>query len=108
MAHFPSVHSAVRAPRTSLRRPEPADFRVEDKLVHGNVQRISLTGGCASFKRSISGGTIAELGWSTPHGRVNGIIEFLASKKLGESPFRFVALEDDAYDNLRRMLASAG
>jgi hypothetical protein len=108
MAHFPNVQSAVRAPRVSLRHPEPADFRVEDQLVHGSLQRISLTGGCASLKRKVLGGTIAELGLSTQHGRVNGIIEFLASKKHGESPFRFVALEDEAYENLRRLLASAG
>jgi hypothetical protein len=106
MAHFPKVHSAVRAPRTSLRRPEPVDFKVEDQLVQGSVQRISLTGGCASLKRKVLGGTIAELGLRTQHGRVSGIVEFLATKRAGESPFRFVALEDEAYENLRRLLAN--
>ncbi len=108
MAHFPIVHSAVRAPRTSLKRPEPVDFRVEDQLVHGSIHRISLTGGCASLKVKVSGGTVAELGLSTQHGRVNGIVEFLASKKHGESPFRFVALGDDDYENLRRLLNATG
>ena len=108
MAHFPKVHSSVRAPRTTFSKPEPAHFRVEDKLVKGHLKRLSATGGYAVLDRNLTGGTLAEIEIPTPLGRICGLIEFLERRggtgRPSELAFRFVGLDETHYDRLRSAL----
>lgn len=108
MAHFPKAHANHRSPRTQIPHPEPTRFRIGDHLVTGNLQRISLTGGSALFNRNIHSGTLAEIAIATKFGPVCGLVEFLAGRRATltaqEHGFRFVALSDDDYQRLGRVL----
>jgi hypothetical protein len=108
MAYFPKVHTTQRAPRTQISHPEPTRFRIGDHLVTGNLQRISLTGGCALFNRDINSGTLAEIAIATKFGPVCGLVEFLAGRRATltsqEHGFRFVALSDDDFERLGKVL----
>jgi len=102
MAHFPKTHASVRAPRTSYSNPEPASFRVADKVIKGGLQRISVTGGCAVLSTTVNGGTLAEIAIQTTYGPVCGLIEFLPGRgaRGSELPFRFLAFNDTDYERL--------
>lgn len=108
MAYFPKVHANHRSPRRQIHYPEPTRFRIGDHLVTGNLQRISLTGGCALFNRTIHSGTLAEIAIATKYGPVCGLVEFLAGRRATltaqENGFRFVALSDDDYQRLGKVL----
>jgi hypothetical protein len=112
MATFPKVHPSVRAPRTTFPIPEPADFRVEDKLVKGTLRRLSMTGGCALLNSNVKSGTLAEIAIPTPLGPVVGLIEFLPSgakrQANSEFGFRFVAFDDDHHERLSKALHQFG
>ncbi len=112
MAHFPKASSTVRAPRTSFTNPEPADFRVEDKIIRGRLHRLSTTGGYAALDRKLRGGTLAEIDIPTPLGRIRGLIEFLdrraSSSEPSELAFRFVGLDDTDFERLQSSLKRFG
>jgi hypothetical protein len=112
MATFPKVHPSVRAPRTTFPVPEPADFRVEDKLVKGTLRRLSMTGGCALLAFNVKRGTLAEIAIPTPLGPVVGLIEFVGSamkrQANSECGFRFVAFDDEHHERLSRALNRFG
>jgi len=112
MATFPKVHSSIRAPRTTFPTPEPADFRVEDKLLKGSLRRLSLTGGCALLGKQVKTGTLAEIAIPTPLGPVIGLIEFLGSGAKqpagSEFGFRFVAFDEEHHDRLTKALHQFG
>jgi hypothetical protein len=112
MATFPKVHSSIRAPRTTFPNPEPADFRVEHKLLKGSLRRLSLTGGCALLGKQVKSGTLAEIAIPTPLGPVVGLIEFLEGgikRSTGsEFGFRFVAFDDEHHDRLSKALHQFG
>jgi len=111
MAHFPKVHSSIRSPRTSFRRPEPADFRVESQLQKGSLLRLSMTGGCAVLNSKIKRGTLGEIEIPTPIGKIRGLIEFLDGRgNAGHSEFgfRFVGLEDTDHERLGQALQRFG
>src|SRR5690242_8993077 len=111
MATFPKVHPTVRAPRTTFPNPEPADFRVEHQLVKGRLRRLSMTGGCALFNRTIKKGTLAEIAIPTPLGPVLGLIEFVGSRQRQEDSelgFRFVAFDDEHHERLSKALHHLG
>ena len=112
MAYFPRVDSSARAPRTSFSTPEPAEFRVEDRLVKGGLQRLSITGGYAVLEGKIKGGTLAEIEIPTPLGRIRGLIEFLdrrtGAAKPSERAFRFIGLDDTDFERLKSSLKQYG
>jgi hypothetical protein len=112
MAYFPKASSSVRAPRTAFSTPEPADFRVEDKVIRGQLHRLSTTGGYAALDRRLRGGTLAEIEIPTPLGRIRGLIEFLdrrgASSRPSELAFRFVGLDDTDFERLQSSLKKYG
>jgi PilZ domain len=107
MAHFPRSHSSIRSPRTSFRKPEPANFRVENQLQKGSLLRLSLTGGCAVLDKKIRRGTLGEIEIPTPMGKVRGLIEFLDAHGKGahsELGFRFIGLDDTDHERLGQAL----
>jgi hypothetical protein len=112
MAYFPKPHHSIRAPRTSFSRPEPADFRVADGIVRGELRRLSTTGGYAVLDRSLRGGTLAEIEIPTRFGHIRGLIEFLERKgappRAAEHAFRFIGLEDIHYERLASALKQFG
>ena len=112
MATFPKVHPSVRAPRTTFPNPEPADFRVEDKLVKGTLRRLSMTGGCALLASGVKSGTLAEIAIPTPIGPVVGLIEFIGKgaqrQTSSEFGFRFVAFDDEHHERLSKALHQFG
>ena len=111
MAHFPKLHSSIRSPRTSFRRPEPANFRVENQLQKGSLLRLSMTGGCALLNKKVRRGTLGEIEISTSLGKIRGLIEFLDERGKGahsELGFRFIGLEDTDHERLGRALQRVG
>ena len=112
MAYFPKATCSIRSPRTAFSTPEPAQFRVEDRMLKGRLQRLSLTGGYAVLDAAIRGGTLAEIAISTPLGPVCGLIEFFErdSKRIkrSELAFRFVGLNDVDYERLGHALRQFG
>ena len=92
----------------SFARPEPADFRIQDKVVKGHLRRLSATGGYASFQGNMRGGMLAEIAIPTPHGRICGLVELLEPKGRSIPPsdlaFRFVGLDDHYYERLTAAL----
>lgn len=112
MAYFPKSDSTTRAPRTSFSTPEPAEFRVEDRRVKGELRRLSVTGGYAVLQGKVKGGTLAEIAIRTPLGPVFGLIEFFDLKSKGtknsELAFRFVGLNDTDYERLSSALRQLG
>lgn len=112
MAYFPKPDSSIRAPRTTFTKPEPAEFRVEDRLYKGGLRRLSVTGGYAVFPSKVRGGLLAEIAIPTPLGPVLGLIEFFDRKNKSvkdcEVAFRFVGLSDDDYQRLSSALSQFG
>jgi hypothetical protein len=112
MAHFPKVHPSIRAPRTSFSSPEPANFRVEDKVVQGHLHKLSTTGGYVALETKVRGGSLAEIEIPSRSGRICGLIEFLSRRAASGAPsemaFRFVGLEDVHFERLRAALKQLG
>jgi hypothetical protein len=111
MAHFPRFHSSIRSPRTSFRKPEPANFKVENQLQKGSLLHLSMTGGCAVLDKKVKRGTFGEIEIPTPIGKIRGLIEFLNGRGKGahsELGFRFVGLEDPDHERLGRALQRFG
>jgi hypothetical protein len=112
MAHFPKPHPSIRAPRAQFSNPEPADFRIEDKIVRGHLRRLSKTGGCAVLNRKLRGPMLAEIDIPTRLGSICGLIEFITPRaeltKASELGFRFVGLDDAHYERLTAALKRFG
>ncbi len=87
------------------------DFRFDQKnMVRGHLQVVSATGGRAQTPKPVTPGLIAELRIGTGTGIVRGIAELLPGHQTIHGwyqPFRFVALGDEDYDCLSRVLQSA-
>ena len=112
MAYFPRADSTTRAPRTTFNKPEPAEFRVEDRMYKGGLRRLSVTGGYAVLPGNVRGGTLAEIAIPTPLGPVLGLIEFFDRRnkpaKDYELAFRFVGLSDEDFQRLSSALRQFG
>lgn len=108
MAHFPQANSFVRAPRLNLRRPISIDFCLDQKnMVRGDLHVVSTTGGRAQTAKPVPEGCLAELRIGSESGLIRGIAEMLPGRQTIHGwlqPFRFVALGDDDYDSLRKVL----
>ncbi|HWR15607.1 MAG TPA: hypothetical protein VN577_12315 [Terriglobales bacterium] len=111
MAHFPQTNSSVRAARVSLRRPASIDFRVDDKgIIRGNLYVLSATGGRAQTSRAVEPGSLVELRIGSDSGTIRGIAELLPGSQTVNGwvqPFRFVALADEDYESLRKIIAAS-
>ena len=87
------------------------DFCVDEKnLVRGHLQVVSATGGRAQTPKPVPSGCIAELRIGCESGLIRGIVEMLPGRETIHGyvqPFRFVALADEDYDSLRRVLNTA-
>jgi hypothetical protein len=87
------------------------DFRHEESgIVRGDLQVVSTTGGRAQTKKPVSPGVLVELRIGTGEGVIRGIAEILPGRTTvhgWSQPFRFVALGDEDYDSLRKVMASA-
>lgn len=106
MAHFPHVAS-TRSPRVSLHRPIPIDFRHEGGMVRGDLHVVSATGGRARTSKPVVTGSVVELMMGTPDGPVRGIVEMLKARQMIHGwvqPFRFLALADDDFDRLKKVI----
>jgi len=111
MAHFPQTHYNVRAPRVSLRRPISIDFRLDEKgIVRGDLYVVSATGGRAQTPKPMNAGTLVELRIGSGIGIIRGLAEMLPGFQTINGwfqPFKFIALGDEDYDSLKRVLADA-
>jgi hypothetical protein len=108
MAHFPQTNTFVRAPRINFRRPLSIDFCLDQKnMVRGDLHVVSATGGRAQTAKPVPEGCLAELRIGSESGMIRGIAEMLPGRQTIHGwlqPFRFVALGDDDYDSLRKVL----
>jgi hypothetical protein len=111
MAHFPQTNAHVRAPRINLSRPVSIDFCLgQQNLVRGELHVVSATGGRAQTAKPVPDGCIAELHIGADQGMIRGIAEMLPGRQTIHGwlqPFRFVALGDEDYDSLRKVLGAA-
>lgn len=111
MAHFPQTNAFVRAPRVSLRRPMSIDFRLDEKgLVRGHLYVISTTGGRAQTPKPVTPGALVELRIGSQSGLIRCIAETLPGYQTINGyfqPFRFVALGDEDFESLRKVIADA-
>jgi hypothetical protein len=84
------------------------DFCLDQKnLVRGDLQVVSATGGRAQTAKPVPNGCIAELRIGSDSGLIRGIAEMLPGRQTIHGwvqPFRFVALGDEDYDSLRKVL----
>lgn len=107
MAHFPQVVASTRSPRVSLQRPIPIDFRNENGMVRGDLHVVSATGGRARCPKPVVAGSVVELMMGTPEGPVRGIVEMLKARQMIHGwvqPFKFIALNDEDYDRLKKVM----
>ena len=111
MAHFPQTSNFVRAPRITLRNPMSIDFRHElSGIIRGNLHVVSTTGGRAQTKKPVGAGTLVELRIGTGEGVIRGIAEILPGRSTvhgWSQPFKFVALADEDFVSLQRVLIQA-
>ena len=76
-------------------------------MVRGDLHVVSATGGRARTSKPVATGTIVELLMGTQEGTVRGIVEVLKARPMIDGwaqPFRFLALADEDYEKLRRMM----
>ncbi|MGZ4788826.1 MAG: hypothetical protein ACXVZX_09925 [Terriglobales bacterium] len=109
MAHFPQTIASTRSPRVSLQRPIPIDFRLDDGMVRGDLHVVSATGGRARTPKPVVAGSVVELRMGTSEGPVSGIVEMLKARQMIHGwvqPFRFLALADEDFDRLKKVLSS--
>ena len=107
MAFFPQAVASTRSPRVSLQRPIPIDFRHESGMVRGDLHVVSATGGRARTSKPVVAGSIVELMMGTPEGPVRGIVEMLKARQMIHGwvqPFRFLALNDEDFDRLKKVM----
>ena len=111
MAHFPQTNTFVRAPRINFRRPLSIDFCLGQRnLVRGDLHVVSATGGRAQTPKPVPQGSLAELRIGLESGTIRGIAEMLPGRQTIHGwlqPFRFVALGDEDYDSLRKVLKAS-
>lgn len=111
MAHFPQTRNFVRAPRITLRFPMSIDFRNEQSgITRGDLHVVSTTGGRAQTKKPVSPGALVELRIGTGDGVIRGIAQMLPGRSTvygWSQPFKFVALGDEDFVSLQRMLIQA-
>jgi hypothetical protein len=109
MAYFPQSVPSTRSPRVSLHRPIPVDFRLESGMIRGDLHVVSATGGRARTSKPLGAGSVVELCMGTKDGPIRGIAEMLKARQMIHGwvqPFRFLALADDDFDRLRRVIQS--
>ena len=87
------------------------DFRHDQTgIVRGDLQVVSATGGRAQTKKPVGAGTLVELRIGTGDGVIRGIAEILPGRSTvhgWSQPFKFVALGDEDYESLQRMMTQA-
>lgn len=109
MAHFPQTVASTRSPRVSLHRPIPVDFRLDRGMVRGDLHVVSATGGRARTSKPVDAGAVVELCMGTKDGPIRGIAEMLKARQMIHGwvqPFRFLALADEDFDRLRKVIQS--
>jgi len=107
MAYFPHTIASTRSPRVRLQRPIPIDFRHESGMVRGDLHVVSATGGRARTSKPVATGSVVELLMGTKEGTVRGIVEMLKARPMIDGwaqPFRFLALADEDFDKLRKVM----
>ena len=80
-------------------------------MVRGDLHVVSATGGRARTPKPVVAGSIVELLMGTTEGPVRGIVEMLKARQMIHGwvqPFRFIALADEDYDRLRKVLKTVG
>jgi hypothetical protein len=87
------------------------DFRVDERgIVRGHLYVVSSTGGRAQTAKPVNAGTLVELKIGSQVGTIRGIAEMLPGYQTINGyfqPFKFVALGDEDYDSLKKVLADA-
>jgi hypothetical protein len=80
------------------------------EVVHGKLQTLSTTGGCAIVPVVVSPDAAAEIAIRTRYGPIRAIAQMLSPLTSGSrktQAFRFVALDEPDHERLKRALASA-
>ncbi len=79
-------------------------------LVRGHLHVVSTTGGRAETPKPVPQGRLAELRIGSSGGVIRCVAEMLPGRETvhgWQQPFKFVALGDEDYDSLRRILSTA-
>jgi hypothetical protein len=76
--------------------------------VRAKLRVLSTTGGLLVLAKPLEAGELVELAFQTGKGAVQGMAEILEPRAKATSgclqPFRFIALEDEAYSSLGNIL----
>jgi hypothetical protein len=87
------------------------DFRVDEKgIVRGHLYVVSSTGGRAQTAKPVTTGALVELRIGSGNGIIRGLAEMLPGFQTINGwlqPFKFIALGDEDYDSLKKVLADA-
>ncbi len=78
-------------------------------MVRGDLHVVSATGGRARTSKPVVTDSIVELMIGTPAGPVRGIVEMLKARQMIHGwvqPFRFLAMDDDDYGRLKKVIES--
>lgn len=108
MTHYPQCNPTHRATRIKL-NTTPALVKLGDgHSAKARLQVISTTGGLLQLPAAISEGDFVEVAFKTHSGGVRGMAEMLNPLHSAPGsvfqPFRFIALDDGAHENLLRMV----
>jgi len=78
-------------------------------MVRGDLHVVSATGGRARTPKPVVAGLVVELMMGTPAGPVRGIVEMLKARQMIHGwvqPFRFLAMDDEDYEKLKKVVSS--
>ncbi len=107
MAYFPRPHPSQRAPRHRVGSPTAVLF------VHGNglqnsgrLFEVSQTGGSADMDLLLPPSTLVSLTIRSGNGPIAAIAEMLPGVGGNRQPFRFIALDEEDGEDLKRLLSN--
>jgi len=79
-------------------------------MVRGDLHVVSATGGRARTPKPMGAGSVVELMMGTPSGPVRGIVEMLKARQMIHGwvqPFKFLALDDEDFTRLKKLMQQA-
>jgi len=110
MTHYPQCNSSHRATRIQLTTAQALVKSGDGQRAKGKLQVVSETGGLLHLARALAEGDFVEVAFQTQSGNIRGMAEMLNPVRSAPGsvfqPFRFVAIDDDDHQLLRRMVQS--
>jgi len=105
MTYFPQPTPSKRATRIKLDGSVLVAIRREGaRSVRAKLHEVSATGGLLILAEPLGEGDFVQVAFQTSKGAVHGMAEILTPRVKSNrgclQPFRFVALDDEAHNNL--------